>query len=202
MTVQQHCIDDMGEVEPLLVLETLIILAVGVGLLERVASGCEVMRDDTLLYDVGDIVHIIDTDIALILGIDPIELFKRMDDDGVVCGIITCKTTVGILNEDRAVDVLLADGLVYGLGLRGGGLIEDYYLGIGDAIDTELECETFGERILLIEVTEDGNVYMVEAGEVETLEGPDAMHDSVFGGEEYARETGGIFGLVGSDGHY
>ena len=44
----------MGEVEPLLVLETLIILAVGVGLLERVASGCEVMRDDALLYNVGD----------------------------------------------------------------------------------------------------------------------------------------------------
>lgn len=124
-----------------------------------------------------------------------------MDDDGIVRGVITCETTVGILNEDRAVDVLLADCLVYGLGLRGSGLLKDYYLGIGDAIDAELECEAFVERILLIEVTEDGDVYMVEAGEVKTLEGPDAMHDSVFGDEEYARETGGIFGLVGSDGH-
>lgn len=182
-------------------LETLIILAVGVGFLERVASGCEVMRDDTLLYDVGDVIHIIDTDIALILGIDPIELFKRMNDDGVVCGIITCETTVGVLNEDGAVDVLLADGLVYGLGLRGSGLVEDYYLGISYAIDTELECETFSECILFIEVTENSDIDMVEAGEVKTLEGPDAMHDSVFGDEEDARETGGIFGLVGSDGH-
>lgn len=201
MTIQQHCVDDMGEVEPLLVLQTLIVLGVGIGLLERVASGSEVMRDDALLYDVGDVIHIIDTDIALVLGIDPVELFKRMNDDGIVCGVITRKTTVGVLNEDRAVNVLLADGLVYGLGLRGSGLVEDYYLGIGDAIDTELECETFGERILLIEVTEDGDVYMVEAAEVQTLEGADAMHDSVFGDEEYARKTGGIFRFVGSDGH-
>ena len=201
MTFKQHCIDDMREVKTLLLLETFVVAAIGIGTLEAVASGCEVVGDDALLDDVGDIVHVIDRDVTLVLGVDPIELLQRMDSDGIVCGIFACEGAVGILNENGALDLLLEDGPVDGLGLRTGGFIENDYLCIGDAIDAELEQESLGESVLLIEVAQDGDVDMVELSEVEALEGSNAMHDTIFGNEEDARDARGVLGLVGCNGH-
>lgn len=201
MTFEQHRIDDVREVEALLLLEAFIVLAVGVGTIEAVTSGCEVVGDDALLDDVGDVVHIIDRDVALVLGVDPIELLQRMDGDGIVCGIFTREGAVGILDEDGTLDLLLEDGLIDGLRLRTGGFIEYDYLCIGDAIDAELKQETLCEGVLLIEVAQDGDVDVVELGEVEALEGPDAMHYAVFGYQEYFWNTRFVFWFIGCNRH-
>ena len=99
------------------------------------------MGDDTLLYDVCDIIHVINGDVALVLGVDPVKLFQGVDGNGIACSIFTCEAAVSILDEDGALDVLLEDGLVDGLGLLTGWFIEDDNLCIGDAIDAELEQE-------------------------------------------------------------
>ena len=104
----------MREVEALLFLETFVIVTVGGSTLETITSGCEVVGDDTLLNDVGDIVHVIDRDVTLVLGIDPIELFQRVYDNGVSRSILACETTVCILDEDGALDVFLENGLIDG----------------------------------------------------------------------------------------
>ena len=189
MTFEQHRINDMREVETGLLLEALVVLAVGGGTIETVASGCEVVGDDALLDDVGDVVHVIDRDVALVLGVDPIELLQRMDGDGIVCGIFACEGAVGIFDEDGTVDVLLEDGLVDGLRLRTCGFIEYDYLCIGDTIDAELEEESLGEGVLLIEVAQDGDVDVVELCEVEALESSNAMHDAIFGYHEHFWNT-------------
>lgn len=105
----------MREIETLLFLETFVIVTVGGGRRERVASSCEIVGDDSLLYDVCDIIHVINGDVALVLWIDPVELFQRMDDNGVSRSILACETTVCILDEDGALDVLLENGLIDGL---------------------------------------------------------------------------------------
>lgn len=201
MTFEQHSIDDVREVETWLLLEAFVVLTVSGSTIETITSGCEVVRDDALLDDVGDVVHVIDRDVALVLGVDPIELLQGMDGDGIVCGIFACEGAVGILDEDGALNLLLEDSLIDGIGLRTGGFIEDDYLGIGDAIDAELEQETLGEGVLLVEVAQDGDVDVVELVEVETLEGSYAMHDAVFGNEEDARDTSGILRLIGCNWH-
>ena len=159
------------------------------------------MGDDALLDDVGDVVHIIDRDVTLVLGIDPVKLFQRIDSDGIAGSVFTRETTVGIFDEDGTLNMLLEDGLVDGLGLRSCGLIKDNYLGIGNPVDAELEEQTLAEGILLIKVPKDGDVDTIEPGQVETLEGSDAMHDAIFCYEKYARNTCGMLGLVGGNGH-
>lgn len=139
MTFEEHCIDDMREVEARLMLKAFVAVAVGVGTFEAVASGCEVVRDNALLDDVGDVVHFINRDVALVLGVDPIKLLQRMDGDGIVCSIFACEGAVCILDEDGTMNVLLEDGLIDGFGLRTGWFIEYDNLGIGDVIYTELE---------------------------------------------------------------
>ena len=42
---------------------------------------------------------------------------------------------------------------------------------------------------------------MVELGQVEALEGSDAMHDAVFGNEENTGDSCGILGFVGGNWH-
>ena len=160
------------------------------------------MGDDALLDDVGAVVHVIDRNVTLVLGIDPVKLFQRIDSDGIACSIFTREATVGIFDEDGTLNMLLEDGLVDGLGLRLCGLIKDNYLGIGDSVDAELEEQTLAEGILLIKVPKDGDVDTIEPGQVETLEGSDAMHDAVFGNEENTGDSCGILGFVGRDGHY
>lgn len=170
-------------------LEALVVLAIGVGTIETVASCCEVVGDDALLDDVGDVVHFIDRDVALVLGVDPIKLLQRMNGNSIVSGIFTNEGAVGILDEDGSLDMLLEDGLKDGFGLRTSWFIKDDYLSIGDAIDAELEQESLGEGILLVEVTQDGDVDMVELSEVKALEGSNAKHDAVFGYHEYFWNT-------------
>ena len=87
------------------------------GIGKGVASGCEVVGDDALLDDVGDVIHIIDRNVTLVLGIDPVKLFQRIDSDGIAYSIFTRETTIGIFDEDGTLNMLLEDGLVDGLGL-------------------------------------------------------------------------------------
>ena len=115
MSLKQHGVDNVREVETLLFLKTLVVAAIDGGILETIASSREIVGDDTLLYDVCDIIHIINGDVALVLWIDPVELFQRMDDNGVSRCILACETTVCILDEDGALDVLLENGLIDGL---------------------------------------------------------------------------------------
>lgn len=159
------------------------------------------MGDDALLDDVGDVIHIIDRNVTLVLGIDPVKLFQRIDSDGIAGSIFTRETTVGIFDEDGTLNMLLEDGLVDGFGLRLCGLIKDNYLGIGDSVDAELEEQTLAEGILLIKVPKDGDVDTIEPGQVENLEGSDAMHDAIFCYEEYARNTCCILGFIGGNRH-
>ena len=191
----------MREVETLLILKTLVVAAIDGGILETIPSGCEVVGDDTLLYDVCDIIHVINGDVTLVLWIDPVELFQGMDGYSIACCILACEATVCILDKNGALDMLLEDGLIDGFWLRACGFIEDDYLGIGDAIDAELEQESLGEGVLLVEVAQDGDVDVVELGKVEALEGSDAMHDTILGNEEDARDANSILGLVGSNWH-
>ena len=83
MALEKHGIDDMRKVEAMLMSEALVILAVGGHVGKRISSGCEVMGYYALLDDIGNIVHVIDRDVTFVLGIDPIELFQRMNDNGI-----------------------------------------------------------------------------------------------------------------------
>lgn len=115
MSLQQHRINDMREVETGLLLEALVVAAIDGGILETIASSREIVGDDTLLYNVCDIIHIINGDVALVLWIDPVKLFQRMYGNGIACSIFTCETAVCVLDEDGALDVLLENGLIDGL---------------------------------------------------------------------------------------
>ena len=105
----------MREVEALLFLETFVIVTVGGSTLETITSGCEVVGDDSLLNNICDIVHVIDRDVTLVLGIDPIELLLWVYGNGFACSIFTSESSFGILDEDGALDVLLENGLIDGL---------------------------------------------------------------------------------------
>lgn len=119
-------------------LKPLVVAAISVGALKGVASGSEVVRHDAFLYDIGDIVHIIYSHIALVLRVHPIELLQLVDCDCIAGGVIAGKRAVGIFDEDSASYVLLPDSAVDSLGLGGGGLVEDHYFGICDAVDSKL----------------------------------------------------------------
>ena len=117
MFVEEHGVDDVREVETWLLLELLVVAAIGIGTLKTIASGCEEVEYNAFLNDVGDVVHIINAHIALVLRVDPIEFFKWMDGDGIADGILTTEATIGILDEDAAMDILLENCLVDGIGL-------------------------------------------------------------------------------------
>lgn len=191
----------MREVETLLFLKTLVVAAIDGGILETIASSREIVGDDTLLYDVCDIIHIINGDVALVLWIDPVKLFQRMDGNGIACSIFTCETAVGILDENGTLNLLLKNRPVDGFGLRLSGAFEDDYLCIGDSIDAELKLKAFGESILLIKMTQDGDVDMVEFGEIKTFECTNAVHHAILCNEKHAWDSGGILGFVGCNGH-
>ena len=91
-----------------------IVPAIDGGILETIASSREIVGDDTLLNDVCNIIHIINGDVALVLWIDPVKLFQRMYGNGIACSIFACEAAVGILDEDGALDVFLANGLING----------------------------------------------------------------------------------------
>lgn len=196
MALKKHGVDDVREVEALLMLKAFVITAEGGGIREGVASGGEVVGDDTFLDDVGDIVHVIDRNITLILGVDPIELLQRMDGDGIVCSIFARKAAVGILNEDGALDMPMEDRPVDSLRLGASRFIQNNYLGIGNAIDAKLEEEALGKGILLIQVAQDCDIDTVKLREVKTFESTNAMHNTILSNKENTRNTRLVFGFV------
>lgn len=179
--------------------KTLIVAAVGGSIMEGVAAGGEVMADNTLLNDVGDIIHIINIDITLVLWIHPVEFFKGVDGYGIVAGILASETTVSIFNKDAAMDVHLTDSLVDGIGLGSGRFVQYNDLGMVDALDAELETEHLGKRIAFIQHAKNGDVDMVELGKIEALERLDAEERAVFCHLKYTWHTVCVLRFIGSN---
>lgn len=107
----------MRKVQSFLVSQSLVVLTIRLRIRKRISSCRKVVRDDAFLDNVGNVVHVIHSHVALVFGVDPVELLERVDGDGVVGGVFAGEAAVGVLDEDAAVDVLLEDSLVDGLGL-------------------------------------------------------------------------------------
>lgn len=70
MFVEEHGVDDVRQAQPRMVGIAAIVAQVGVGVGKGVAAGVEVVADDAMLDDVGDVMHVVDGDVAFVAWVD------------------------------------------------------------------------------------------------------------------------------------
>ena len=171
-------------------------------ILEAVTSGIEKVAYHALLYDVGDVLHVVDSDVALVARVHELELFEGVYRDPVFRVDLGAEEAVSILDKDCTGDFLLFDCSHDCLGLGCRGLVENHYANVVESEATELQPEQRVYIESLGMLAQYGEVYVVECLEVEAEYRLYAHKHPVTPGGEYARHRAGFRTLVGSGRDY
>ncbi len=171
-------------------------------ILEAVTPGVEKVAYHALLDDVGDVLHVVDCDVALVARVHELELFERVYRNPVFGIDLGAEEAVSILDKDCTGDFLLFDCSHDCLGLGCRGLVENHYVNVVEAEAPELEPE---QRVCVESLgmlAQDCEIYVVECVEVEAEHRLYAHKHPVAPGGEYARHCAGLITLVGSSRDY
>ena len=104
MTIEQHGIYKMTQVDMSEMTMCIICVEKVGNIFEAITAGIEQMTDNAFFYDVGYVLHVVDSDVAFVARVDEIEIFKGKDGYAVFGMCISPEIAVGILDEYRTTD--------------------------------------------------------------------------------------------------
>lgn len=202
VAVEEHGVDEVREVDGTQRGVSVIGLEECGNILEAVTSGIEKVAYHALLYDVGDVLHVVDSDVALVARVHELELFEGVYRDPVFRVDLGAEEAVSILDKDCTGDFLLFDCSHDCLGLGCRGLVENHYANVVESEAAELQPEQRVYIESLGMLAQYGEVYVVECVEVKAEYRLYAHKHPVTPGGEYARHRAGFSALVGCSRDY
>lgn len=200
--VEEHGVDEVRKVDGAQRGVSVVGFEECLDILEAVTPGVEKVAYHALLDDVGDVLHVVDCDVALVARVHEFELFEGVYSHTVFGINLGAEEAVGVLDEDCTGDVLLFDCSHDCLGLRGRGLVENHYANVVEAEAAELQPEQRVNVESLGVLAQDCEIYVVECVEVEAEHRLYAHKHPVAPGGEYARHCAGLYALVGGSRDY
>lgn len=196
LSVEEHGVDEVREVDGAQRGIFFVGLEECLDVFEAVTTGIEKVAHHALLNYVGDVLHVVDCDVALVARVHEFELFEGVYSHTVFGINLGAEEAVGILDEDCSGDVLLFDCSHDCLGLGCRGLVKNHYVNVVEAEAAELQPK---QRVCIESLgmlAQDGEVYVVECVEVEAEYRLYAHKHPVAPGGEYARHCAGFSALV------